>query len=73
MAQDRLADAVVAWRGMTREQYDALVETGLLEGEQVELLEGVVVTMVPQGEQHTDVLCSPRPRCTRPPRSGSAG
>ena len=56
MAAEVLADPVTPWRGMTRGQYDALVDTGLLEGEPVELLEGVLVQVSPQGEQHTDAV-----------------
>ena len=56
MAAEVLADPVIPWRGMTRTQYDALVDTGLLEGEPIELLEGVLVEMSPQGEEHTDAI-----------------
>lgn len=53
MAQETVAtDPLVRQRGLSRVQYDALVATGALDGERVELLEGVVVEVVPQGEQH---------------------
>ena len=51
MAQETVAtDPLVRRRGLTRAQYDALVETGALDGEPVELLEGVLVEVVPQGD-----------------------
>jgi len=56
MAADALADPVIPWRGMTRMQYDALVDTGLLEGEPVELLEGVLVEVSPQGAEHGNAI-----------------
>jgi Uma2 family endonuclease len=57
MAQETIAaDPLVRLRGLTRVQYDHLVETGLLEGEPVELLGGVLVEMTPQGGQHTDAI-----------------
>ena len=56
MAAEVLADPVIPWRGMTRTQYDALVDTGLLEGEHVELLEGVLVEVSPQGVEHVHVV-----------------
>ncbi|SDQ48133.1 Uma2 family endonuclease [Quadrisphaera sp. DSM 44207] len=57
MAQETVsADlSVPRWR-MTRALYDALVGTGALEGEPVELLEGVLVEVVPQGPEHADVI-----------------
>ena len=57
MAQETVAaDPLIARRGLTRAQYDALVDAGLLEGEHVELLEGVLAEMVPQGEDHVWLL-----------------
>jgi len=56
MASEVLVEPVIPWRGMTRAQYDALVDTGLLEGEPVELLEGVLVEVSPQGEPHADAI-----------------
>ncbi|WP_370323813.1 Uma2 family endonuclease [Euzebya sp.] len=41
-----------AVRGLTRREYDALVETGVLEDEPVELLRGMVVTMAAKGVPH---------------------
>ncbi len=50
------APAAPPWRGMTRTQYDALVATGVLETEHVELVEGDLIEMVPQGSGHSDVI-----------------
>ncbi len=41
---------------LTREQYEALVETGALDGLPVELLEGALVEMTPQGIWHADLI-----------------
>src|SRR5262245_62960173 len=42
---------------MTRERYFGLVEEGLLaEDDRVELLEGVIVAMPPQGPPHAGVI-----------------
>lgn len=44
---------------ISRAQYDRMVESGALEGARVELLEGVIVDMSPQGTEHaaaTEVL-----------------
>ena len=49
-------DPQLRQRGLTREQYDALVEAGLLDGQPVELLEGVLVEVVPQGWEHASVV-----------------
>lgn len=43
-------------RRLTRAEYDRMVEIGLLEGERVELLEGFIVTMSPQGTAHADAI-----------------
>ena len=48
--------AVRPWRGMTRQQYDALVGTGALEAEHVELIEGDIVEVAPQGEDHARTI-----------------
>lgn len=45
-------DPEVERQGLTRAQYDAMVEAGLLEGEPVQLLEGELVRMAPQGWDH---------------------
>ena len=45
-------DPRVQWRGLTRGQYDALVDAGVLDGEPVQLLGGVLVEMSPQSEPH---------------------
>lgn len=39
-------------RPLTREQYDVLVAAGMYEDQRVELVEGVVVDMAPQGPEH---------------------
>lgn len=41
---------------LTRLQYDALVETGALDDARVELLEGALVEVAPQGLEHADVV-----------------
>ncbi len=51
-----LADPAVRPRGLTRAQYDALIELGALEGQRVELIEGVLVEVVPQGEEHEEAI-----------------
>lgn len=47
--------AVTPWP-LTREQFDRLVELGEFEGQHVELLEGALVEMTPQGEEHSDLI-----------------
>ncbi len=41
---------------LTRAQYDLLVDAGALEGLPVELLEGTLVWMAPQGEPHAEAI-----------------
>jgi Uma2 family endonuclease len=41
---------------LTRAQYDAIVASGALEGARVELLEGVIVEMSPQGVAHAGAI-----------------
>jgi len=43
-------------RPIRRTEFDRMVELGLFEDERVELLEGVIVTMSPQGPEHADVV-----------------
>jgi Uma2 family endonuclease len=43
-------------RPLRREEYDLLVEQGRFEDEHVELLDGVLVEMSPQGEAHARVI-----------------
>lgn len=43
-------------RPIRRDEYERMVELGLFEDEKVELLEGVIVTMSPQGPDHADVI-----------------
>lgn len=45
-------DPLVGQRGITRVQWDVLVDAGLLDGEHVELVEGTVVETSPQGGHH---------------------
>lgn len=40
----------------TRAEYDRLIEAGALEGQHVELIEGVLVEMSPQGPLHYEVV-----------------
>ena len=49
-------DPALTRRELTREQYDLLVEAGALEGQPVELLEGRIVEMSPQGPGHGSAL-----------------
>ena len=51
-----IADPEVRLRGLTRAQYDALVGTGALDDERVELLEGAIIEMAPQGEGHVEAV-----------------
>ncbi len=39
-------------RPLRRGEYEAMVELGLFEDERLELIEGVIVTMSPQGSRH---------------------
>jgi len=43
-------------RPLRRSEYDQLVQLGLLEGERVELLEGVIVQMSPHGPPHDSTI-----------------
>lgn len=43
-------------RPLTRREYDRLVEQGAFAGEPLELLEGFVVTMTPEGAPHVYVI-----------------
>lgn len=45
-----------AVRGLLRREYDALVETGLLDDEPVELIEGDLVRMMPQKPAHSGTV-----------------
>jgi Uma2 family endonuclease len=44
------------FRPLRRAEYDRLVELGVFEGERVELLDGVLVTVSPQGSRHAAVV-----------------
>lgn len=50
------SDQLVRRRGLTRAQYDALVDTGLLDGEPVELLGGALVEMSAPGDAHARAI-----------------
>ncbi len=41
---------------ITRQKYDEIVGMGILEDERVELLNGVIVPMSPQGTRHSGVV-----------------
>jgi Uma2 family endonuclease len=43
-------------RPLLRREYEAMVALGLFEDERVELIEGTLVTMSPQGSAHAEVL-----------------
>jgi Uma2 family endonuclease len=45
-----------ATKPMSRREYDRLVERGALVGEPIELLRGQLVTVVPQGTRHGNVV-----------------
>jgi Uma2 family endonuclease len=49
-------DIAANLRPLLRTEYDELVETGALEGARVELLQGVLVEVTPQGVPHADVV-----------------
>lgn len=56
MTQQAFASPVPQpWRGMSRAQYDALVATGLMT-DHVELIEGDIVEMTPQGDDHAGAI-----------------
>lgn len=43
-------------RALTRAEYDRMVDVGLFDDDKVELLEGVVITMSPQGPEHAEAV-----------------
>jgi len=49
-------DIAANLRPLLRAEYDELVETGALEGARVELLQGVLVEVTPQGSPHAGVV-----------------
>jgi hypothetical protein len=66
---DITADVVT--RPLRRVEYDALIAQGFLVGEPIELVEGHLVTMTPQGDRHWLVIThrmSCRVAACRPPR-----
>ncbi len=46
----------VQLRGLKRVEFEALVDTGVMEGKPVELLGGELITMSPQGSRHSFVI-----------------
>ena len=82
MTQEVLADAPAPWRGLSRERYEAMVDAGVLEGAPVELLEGVLVEVSPQGPRYGNIIALlnrhlarnlPEPWIVRPQLPLSAG
>jgi Uma2 family endonuclease len=63
--EEVLTDPALRQRGLTRSQFDLLVGAGLLDGERVELLEGVLVEVVPQGPEHYDAVLQLNRHLTR--------
>lgn len=55
-AADVWAAAPESVRGLLVSEYDALVAGGLLDGEPVQLLEGVLVRMAPQSPGHSEAV-----------------
>lgn len=55
-AETIASDPLVTKRGITRAQWDALVEAGLLDDQHVELIEGMVVEVSPQGGRHAGLI-----------------
>ena len=51
-----MATAIPAPRLFSRGEFQQMVETGLLAGERVELLEGTILTMSPQNTSHAAVV-----------------
>ena len=56
VARDLPALAASGFRPLTRVEYDKLVAMGCFEGEKVELLEGVLVTMSASGPRHAATI-----------------
>jgi Uma2 family endonuclease len=61
-------------RRFTCREYDALVDAGYFEDEKIELLRGLLVTMSPQGDEHSLITTRIANTITRalPPRFGIA-
>jgi Putative restriction endonuclease len=43
-------------RPLRRAEYDQLVALGCFDGERIEFIEGMLVTMSPQGPRHTSII-----------------
>lgn len=56
MTSPVLAHAPQTWRGLLLAEYDALVATGVLDEERVELLEGAMTTMSPHRPLHAHTV-----------------
>jgi Uma2 family endonuclease len=52
-ARPLASDPEIPIQGLTREMYDALVDQGAFAGQRVQLIEGEIVTMAPQGWPHS--------------------
>lgn len=54
--EELIGEASRAFRPLRRREYDRLVEMGAFEDEKVELLEGMIVPMSPQGVPHAKII-----------------
>jgi Uma2 family endonuclease len=48
--------AVASVRKLTRREYDRLIEMGWFANERIELIDGILVQMSPQGSRHAEVV-----------------
>jgi Uma2 family endonuclease len=64
-ARPLMVGPVSGLRGLTRFEYDQLVSSGAFDGEEVELLDGGIYVMSPQGAPHTTVTGRLRRRLER--------
>lgn len=56
MLEAMVADGEMRFRGLTREEYETLVDAGTFRDERVELLEGGLFWMTPQGPMHASFI-----------------
>lgn len=56
MTQEVMSHSGLVGRPMTAEQYELLVAAGVYEGQSVELLDGIVADMSPQGPRHGNAV-----------------
>jgi Uma2 family endonuclease len=54
-ARPLMVGPVSGLRGLTRSEYDQLVSSGAFDGEEVELLDGGIYAMSPQGAPHRSI------------------